>query len=146
MGLIGGPERVEVSLHSYDGRWPDVYLTHRHRIQAVLASTSAQIENIGSTAVPGLAAKPIIDIVVAVEDITAEVDYLAPLLAAGYELRVLEPGHRLKRTRPGAGGAAGPRRARPRGSNQARWPSTRRGMRRGFSSCSAGGRRCWGNP
>ena len=51
-----------------------------------------------TTSVPGLAAKPIVDVVVAVPDITAEEDYLDPLLAAGYELRVREPGHRLVRT------------------------------------------------
>lgn len=96
--LIGGPERVEVSLHHYDDGWPDLYLAHRRRIEAALAPASAQIEHIGSTSVPDLAAKPIIDIVVAVADITAEEDYLAPLLAAGYELRVREPGHRLVRT------------------------------------------------
>ncbi|MDN3905799.1 GrpB family protein [Arthrobacter sp. YD2] len=96
--LIGGPERVEVALHSYDDRWPDVYQTHRRRIEAALAPTRVEIEHIGSTSVPGLAAKPIIDIVVAVEDTTAEEDYLAPLIAAGYELRVREPGRRLVRT------------------------------------------------
>jgi GrpB-like predicted nucleotidyltransferase (UPF0157 family) len=48
--------------------------------------------------VPGLAAKPIIDIVVVVDDITADEDYLPQLLAAGYVLRVREPGHRLVRT------------------------------------------------
>ena len=47
---------------------------------------------------PGLAAKPIIDIVVAVDDITAEEDYLVAILAAGYDLRVREPGHRMART------------------------------------------------
>ncbi len=56
------------------------------------------IEHIGSTSVPGLAAKPIIDILVTVDDITAEEDYLDALLAAGFELRVREPGHRLVRT------------------------------------------------
>ena len=57
-----------------------------------------QIEHIGFTSVPGLAAKPIIDILVTVGDITAEDQYLAPLLAAGYSLRVREPGHRMVRT------------------------------------------------
>ena len=56
------------------------------------------IEHIGSTSVPGLAAKPIVDILVVVRDITAEEDYLNQLLAAGYELRVREPGHRMVRT------------------------------------------------
>ncbi|MCQ1954501.1 GrpB family protein [Arthrobacter sp. zg-Y238] len=96
--LIGGPERLELHLHSYDDRWPAIYLTHRHRIEGAIGTANAGIEHIGSTSVPGLAAKPIIDIVVAVEDITAEEDYLDPLIAAGYELRVREPGHRLVRT------------------------------------------------
>ncbi len=96
--LVGGPEPLELPLHDYEDRWPDVYLEHRNRIRDALAPVDVDIEHIGSTSVPGLAAKPIIDIVVAVDDITAEEDYLDPLLAAGYELRVREPGHRLVRT------------------------------------------------
>ena len=96
--LIGGPERLEVTLHDYDDRWRGAYLVHRSRITDALASTDVDIEHIGSTSVVGLAAKPIIDIVVAVDDITAEEDYLEPLLAVGYVLRVREPGHRLVRT------------------------------------------------
>ena len=95
---MGGPEAIAVELHGYDERWPELYLEHRRRIADALAGSDVDIEHIGSTAVPGLAAKPIIDIVVAVEDITAEEDYLDPLLAAGYELRVREPRHRLVRT------------------------------------------------
>jgi GrpB-like predicted nucleotidyltransferase (UPF0157 family) len=95
--IVGGPERLELQLHSYDEGWAVLYLDHRRRIrQAVTADIG--IEHIGSTSVPGLAAKPIIDIVVTVDDITAEEDYLDGLLAAGYELRVREPGHRLVRT------------------------------------------------
>jgi GrpB-like predicted nucleotidyltransferase (UPF0157 family) len=96
--LIGGPERLELTLHDYDARWADGYLEHRARILDALAATSVDVEHIGSTSVPGLAAKPIIDIVVVVGDITAEEEYLEPLLAAGYVLRVREPGHRLVRT------------------------------------------------
>ncbi|ROS77126.1 GrpB family protein [Cellulomonas sp. PhB143] len=96
--LVGGPERLEHQLQGYDGRWADAYLEHRGRILEALGASDAQIEHIGSTSVPGLAAKPIIDIVVAVDDITAEEDYLDALLSAGYELRVREPGHRLVRT------------------------------------------------
>lgn len=97
---MGGIEALELSLHPSDERWADDYLDHRRRIVDALAAsgTVAGIEHIGSTSVPGLAAKPIIDIVVTVDDITAEEDYLQPLLAAGYELRVREPGHRLVRT------------------------------------------------
>ncbi|MFE0419922.1 GrpB family protein [Streptomyces tendae] len=96
--IVGGPEALEVGLRSYDARWADIYLRHRRRILDALAGADVDVEHIGSTSVPGLAAKPIVDIVVAVPDITAEEDYLDGLLAAGYELRVREPGHRLVRT------------------------------------------------
>lgn len=96
--LVGGAEALSVELHDYDDRWPGAYREHQQRIRSALASVDAEIEHIGSTSVPGLAAKPIVDIVVAVDDITAEEDYLDALLAAGYELRVREPGHRLVRT------------------------------------------------
>lgn len=96
--LIGGREALAVELHDYDDRWPDAYLDHERRIRGALPTMDVKIEHIGSTSVPGLAAKPIIDIVVAVDDITAEEDYLPALLAAGYLLRVREPGHRLVRT------------------------------------------------
>jgi GrpB-like predicted nucleotidyltransferase (UPF0157 family) len=96
--IVGGPEALELELHRHDDRWSGIYLEHRQRIRNALAASDIEIEHIGSTSVPGLAAKPIVDIVVAVEDITAETDYLDPLIAAGYELRVREPGHRLVRT------------------------------------------------
>jgi len=103
--LVGGAEAVHVSLHEYDERWPAAFAEHRRRIVEALAPSDSassgiavDVEHIGSTSVPGLAAKPIVDVVVAVPDITAEEDYLDPLLAAGYELRVREPGHRLVRT------------------------------------------------
>ncbi|MGI9824901.1 GrpB family protein [Agromyces sp. Marseille-Q5079] len=96
--LVGGAEPLELRLHASDDRWVGMYLDHRRRISDALAAIDIEIEHIGSTSVPGLAAKPIIDIVVTVDDITAEEDYLDPLLGAGYELRVREPGHRLVRT------------------------------------------------
>jgi GrpB-like predicted nucleotidyltransferase (UPF0157 family) len=96
--LVGGPEALRVGLHEYDERWPEIFEQHRRRIADALSPASVDIEHIGSTSVPGLAAKPIVDIVVAVADITAEEDYLDALLAAGYELRVREPGHRMVRT------------------------------------------------
>ena len=96
--LVGGIEALTHQLHDYDARWVESYLDHRARIQDALARPEIEIEHIGSTSVPGLAAKPIVDIVVTVDDITAEEDYLDDLLAAGYVLRVREPGHRLMRT------------------------------------------------
>src|SRR5665213_3650344 len=63
-----------------------------------LARRRSGIEHIGSTAVPGLAAKPIIDVLVTVADIEDEPRYLPALQRAGYVLRVREPGHRMVRT------------------------------------------------
>ncbi|RFA10767.1 hypothetical protein B7R54_17320 [Subtercola boreus] len=95
--IVGGAEALTVSLHDPDDRWAGLYLDHRRRILDALPESNVGVEHIGSTSVPGLAAKPIIDIVVVVDDITAEEDYLDTLLAAGYE-RVREPAHRLVRT------------------------------------------------
>lgn len=101
---MGGPEPLEVALHDHDAHWAERFEEHRRRIRDALGTmdigtgTDIGIEHIGSTSVPGLAAKPIVDIVVTVPDITAEEDYLDALLAAGYRLRVREPRHRLVRT------------------------------------------------
>ncbi|MFB9315598.1 GrpB family protein [Nocardioides plantarum] len=96
--LVGGVEQRELYLLDHDPAWADQYAAHEARIRAALDDRAVAIEHIGSTSVPGLAAKPIIDVLVTVPDITAEEDYLEPLLAAGYLLRVREPGHRLVRT------------------------------------------------
>lgn len=99
--IVGGPEPLTVGLVAHDDGWAAVFRAHRRRIlEALLASGAPApvVEHIGSTAVPGLAAKPIVDIAVGVADVTDEGTYLDPLLAAGYELRVREPGHRLVRT------------------------------------------------
>lgn len=96
--LVGGVERRQIVLAPYDDTWPVTFGEHRARIRAAVGDHAVQVEHIGSTSVPGLAAKPIIDILLVVPDITAEEDYLAPLLATGYELRAREPGHRLVRT------------------------------------------------
>ncbi len=96
--IHGGIEKRELTIADYDPKWPVTYRQHETRIRAALGSGALQIEHIGSTSVPGLAAKPIIDILVTVDDITAEEDYLDPLVAAGYRLRVREPSHRMVRT------------------------------------------------
>lgn len=96
--LVGGVEPLALALHPYDDRWPGVYLDHRRRILDALGTRAVAIEHIGSTAVPGLAAKPVVDLVVGVDDITAEEDHVELLLAVEYVLRVREPGHRLVRT------------------------------------------------
>lgn len=96
--IVGGPEPLTVGLHEHDPAWADRYEEHRDRIAAALDGLHVSIAHIGSTSVPGLAAKPIVDVAVAVPDVTDEDAYLTPLLAAGYVLRVREPGHRMVRT------------------------------------------------
>lgn len=96
--IVGGPEALRVGLHDHDPGWAVTFAEHRERILRALGPLDVRVEHIGSTSVPGLAAKPIVDLVVVVPDVTDESAYLEPLLGAGYELRVREPGHRLVRT------------------------------------------------
>jgi GrpB-like predicted nucleotidyltransferase (UPF0157 family) len=91
--LVGGQEPVFVELSEYDPGWPAQFEVHRQRIVAALGERDVQ--HVGSTAVPGLAAKPRIDVQLVVPDLDAAVEQL---VAAGYALRVREPGHRVVRT------------------------------------------------
>ena len=87
-----------IVLVGYDPRWPAMFDREASRIRAALASLAMRVEHVGSTSVPGLAAKPIIDIVLAVPDSADEAAYVPVLEAAGYVLRGREPDwheHRL---------------------------------------------------
>ena len=100
-GVIGGVGKREVKLVDYDTDWPKKFETHARVIADALGGTALRIEHIGSTSVPGLAAKPVIDILVVVADSADEFAYLPRLEAAGYVLRVREPDwneHRMFRT------------------------------------------------
>jgi GrpB-like predicted nucleotidyltransferase (UPF0157 family) len=71
--------------------WPEQFVREARRIQAALGQRALRIEHIGSTSVPGLAAKPIIDILLVVTDSADELSYIPPLEAAGFVLRIREP-------------------------------------------------------
>lgn len=96
--LIGGREKRSIVIVAYDRGWPARFELERERVQGALGPAAIRIEHVGSTAVPGLAAKPIIDVLVTVEDPDDEAVTLAALEAVGYELRVRERGHRMFRT------------------------------------------------
>jgi GrpB-like predicted nucleotidyltransferase (UPF0157 family) len=81
----------EITLVEYDYAWPERYCVLDQDIRRALSGAALQIEHVGSTSVPGLAAKPIIDIVLAVADSAQEDGYVPLLQAAGYALRVREP-------------------------------------------------------
>jgi GrpB-like predicted nucleotidyltransferase (UPF0157 family) len=92
--LIGGRERREIVIADYDPAWPRRFEGERERIRAALGSRALRIEHVGSTAVAGLAAKPIVDVLVEV----ARLGDATPLERAGYVLRVREEQHRMYRT------------------------------------------------
>jgi GrpB-like predicted nucleotidyltransferase (UPF0157 family) len=96
--LVGGPEPGRIVLAAPDPAWPARFAAERARIVAALGPVALRVEHIGSTSVPGLAAKPIVDVLVVVADPAGEDAVVAPLEAAGYVLRVREPGHRMLRT------------------------------------------------
>jgi GrpB-like predicted nucleotidyltransferase (UPF0157 family) len=99
--LIGGIEKREIVVVDYDPCWPEKFLKHAVILSQALGSNTLAVEHVGSTSVPGLAAKPIIDIIVLVQDAGDESAYLSALLEAGYRLRVRESDwhqHRMLRT------------------------------------------------
>jgi GrpB-like predicted nucleotidyltransferase (UPF0157 family) len=96
--LNGGPERRTIAIVSYDPSWTERFEQERSRILAALGTIARRIDHVGSTAVPGLAAKPIVDIDLSVDDPDDEPAYVPALERAGYQLRVRERGHRMLRT------------------------------------------------
>jgi GrpB-like predicted nucleotidyltransferase (UPF0157 family) len=90
---VGDPPRLSgpIEIVAYDPSWPSRYARHAARIRAALGPVALAVEHVGSTAVPGLAAKSRIDIDVIVADPRAEDAYLPALEAAGYVLRIREP-------------------------------------------------------
>ncbi len=85
------PHAAPIQLAEYDDEWPQLYEREEDRIRAALGERALQIEHVGSTSVPGLAAKPVIDIVLVVADSADEAAYAPYLEAAGYVLRIREP-------------------------------------------------------
>ena len=80
-----------VHLGEYDANWPALFIREADRIRSAIGGGAVRIEHVGSTSVPGLAAKPIIDVVMEVPDSRDEAAYVAPLEAVGYALRIREP-------------------------------------------------------
>lgn len=80
---------------SYDPSWPVWFDVWRDRLEAALGTAAVRIDHVGSTSVPGLAAKPVIDIQVSVPDVGKERLYLRRAESAGLVLRLRERGHRF---------------------------------------------------
>jgi GrpB-like predicted nucleotidyltransferase (UPF0157 family) len=99
--LLGRVRDDPIEVVSYDPRWPGKYKRMRQRLVQALGPLAVQVEHVGSTAVPGLAAKPIIDIQVSVPDVEDEDAYRAAIESCGFALRYREAGHRYFRPPPG---------------------------------------------
>jgi len=79
-----------IVLLDYDPEWPALYAREEARIRGALVDRVLAIEHTGSTSVPGLAAKPIIDITMLVADVNDEAAWIPDLEAAGYVVRIRE--------------------------------------------------------
>jgi GrpB-like predicted nucleotidyltransferase (UPF0157 family) len=90
---VGGAPQHNAPIHlaDYDPAWPDLFEREAARIRRVLGDRIVLLEHVGSTAVPGLAAKSIIDILLVVPDSSEEPAYVPPLVATGYRLVIREP-------------------------------------------------------
>ena len=92
------PHNATIQLAEYDPLWPALYEREAARVRGVLGAAALRLEHVGSTSVPGLAAKPLIDMVLVVRDSSDEDAYVPALEAAGYVLTIREPDwyeHRL---------------------------------------------------
>jgi GrpB-like predicted nucleotidyltransferase (UPF0157 family) len=92
------PLTERIVLVDYDPEWPRLFERDAARVRAILGSQVLRLEHTGSTSVPGLAAKPIIDMTLEIPDSSDESRYVPRMEKAGYILRIREPGwyeHRL---------------------------------------------------
>lgn len=100
------PLNGQVRLTHYDPAWPAIFDVLAARIRTALGARVLAVRHAGSTSVPGLAAKPVIDIVLEMADSGREADYAPALQFAGFVLRIREPAwfeHRcFKATDPAA--------------------------------------------
>jgi GrpB-like predicted nucleotidyltransferase (UPF0157 family) len=98
--LVGEPPATwqSIVIEDYDPAWADRFAAARSLLSEALSGLIIAIEHVGSTSVPGLPAKPIIDIDLLIEDTADESRYLPALEELGYRLILREPwwyGHRM---------------------------------------------------
>lgn len=89
--VAGRPPAEDVAVVPYDPEWPRQYAALAASIRDALGDSVLALDHVGSTSVPGLAAKPSIDIDLTVQDSTAEDAYVPALQAIGYTLVIREP-------------------------------------------------------
>lgn len=90
-GLVDRSPSRPIQVVAYDAAWPARYEEVRQRVVAALGPRVLSIEHVGSTAVPGLAAKPVIDVDLTVADSADEAAYVPDLASVGFALRWRDP-------------------------------------------------------
>jgi GrpB-like predicted nucleotidyltransferase (UPF0157 family) len=100
---FAGFSRDPIEVVEADPAWPARFDEWRDRIRGALGSVALRIDHVGSTAVAGLAAKPVIDVQVSVKDANDEASYVPALETLGLSLRSRDTWHRY--LRPAAGAA-----------------------------------------
>lgn len=102
-GITTGSDRPQepIEVVDYDLVWPILYRKWQDRLTDALRSAALRVEHVGSTAVPGLAAKPVIDIQISVADLRQESQYVPQLETAGVQLRSRDQFHRYFRPHAG---------------------------------------------
>ena len=85
MRLLEKVAKRKVEIVNYDLQWPTLYEKEKALIQKAIGNITVRIEHIGSTAVPGLGSKPIIDIMAAVNTLSDAEQCIEPLQSIGYE-------------------------------------------------------------
>ena len=86
------PLNAQIYLAPCDAAWPAQFAAEAAKIRKALGEKALLIEHVGSTSIPGLCAKPVIDIVLEVAGSADEPAYAPDLEAAGYRLHLREPG------------------------------------------------------
>ncbi len=81
----------QIRLLEYDPAWPVLFELEAAKIRSALGERVLQLDHVGSTSVPGLSAKPILDLLLAVENSAEEGAYVPEMEAAGYVLHNREP-------------------------------------------------------
>lgn len=74
----------DVVLHPYDPAWPIAFIAERDRLMGLFSGELIDIQHVGSTSVPGLGAKPIVDMLAAVASMAVAEALVAPLCKSGY--------------------------------------------------------------
>jgi GrpB-like predicted nucleotidyltransferase (UPF0157 family) len=91
------PSEEPIEIVPWEPAWPSRYEDWRRRLATSLGPAALRIDHVGSTSVPGLAAKPVLDVQVSVRDVEDEASYVPAIESVGVRLRMREAGHRYFR-------------------------------------------------